>query len=99
MKEIFFYPPPPPPPPLVFGFGANSFGQCGPAASGHSTVLTKIPSEHKFTQVSVELLFIGLFVYLFVCLQVACGLDHSLFVTVEGRVLSCGWGADGQTGY
>lgn len=30
--------------------------------------------------------------------QVACGQDHSLFLTDKGEVYSCGWGADGQTG-
>ncbi|MGH0180419.1 UNVERIFIED_CONTAM: hypothetical protein FKN15_023759 [Acipenser sinensis] len=28
---------------------------------------------------------------------VACGQDHSLFLTDNGNVYSCGWGADGQT--
>ncbi|XP_010791328.1 Williams-Beuren syndrome chromosomal region 16 protein-like, partial [Notothenia coriiceps] len=30
--------------------------------------------------------------------QVACGQDHSLFLTEAGTVFACGWGADGQTG-
>ncbi|XP_078673987.1 RCC1-like G exchanging factor-like protein [Branchiostoma floridae x Branchiostoma belcheri] len=30
--------------------------------------------------------------------QLAAGLDHSLFLTEDGEVYSCGWGADGQTG-
>lgn len=30
--------------------------------------------------------------------EIVCGLDHSLFLTNEGKVFSCGWGADGQTG-
>lgn len=30
--------------------------------------------------------------------QVACGQDHSMFLTDKGEVYSCGWGADGQTG-
>ena len=30
--------------------------------------------------------------------QVACGQDHSLFLTETGKVYACGWGADGQTG-
>uniref|UniRef100_A0A672PFB8 Uncharacterized protein n=1 Tax=Sinocyclocheilus grahami TaxID=75366 RepID=A0A672PFB8_SINGR len=29
---------------------------------------------------------------------VACGQDHSLFLTDRGSVYACGWGADGQTG-
>lgn len=30
--------------------------------------------------------------------DIVCGLDHSLFVTEKGKVFSCGWSADGQTG-
>ena len=29
--------------------------------------------------------------------QVCCGLDHTLFLS-DGRLLSCGWSDDGQTG-
>ena len=31
-------------------------------------------------------------------LQITCGLDHTLLLCHDGRVVSCGWGADGQTG-
>lgn len=30
--------------------------------------------------------------------DIVCGLDHSLLLTEKGKVFSCGWGADGQTG-
>lgn len=30
--------------------------------------------------------------------DIHCGQDHSLFITESGRLYSCGWGADGQTG-
>jgi len=30
--------------------------------------------------------------------QVVCGQDHTLFLTEDGQVYSCGLGADGQTG-
>jgi len=33
-----------------------------------------------------------------VYLQIACGMDHTLLLSDEGEVFSCGWGADGQTG-
>lgn len=31
--------------------------------------------------------------------HISCGMDHSLFLTQDGKVYSCGWGADGQTGH
>lgn len=31
-------------------------------------------------------------------LQIVCGQDHTLFLTEDGKVYACGWGADGQTG-
>ena len=34
----------------------------------------------------------------FLYLQIACGLDHTLLLSTDGKVFSCGWGADGQTG-
>ena len=33
-----------------------------------------------------------------VYLQIACGMDHTLLLSDEGEVFTCGWGADGQTG-
>lgn len=30
--------------------------------------------------------------------DVACGQDHTMLVSKTGRVFSCGWGSDGQTG-
>ncbi|KAJ7370052.1 Williams-Beuren syndrome chromosome region 16 protein [Desmophyllum pertusum] len=30
--------------------------------------------------------------------QIACGLDHTLLLSYDGKVVSCGWGVDGQTG-
>ena len=30
--------------------------------------------------------------------QVVCGQDHTMFLTEDGEVYSCGLGADGQTG-
>ncbi|XP_023472578.2 RCC1-like G exchanging factor-like protein isoform X2 [Equus przewalskii] len=68
----------------VFSLGNNSYGQCG-----RKVVENEIYSEsHKVHRMRD---FDGQVV------QVACGQDHSLFLTDKGEVYSCGWGADGQT--
>ncbi|XP_051691424.2 RCC1-like G exchanging factor-like protein isoform X2 [Oryctolagus cuniculus] len=69
----------------IFSLGNNSYGQCG-----RKVVEDEVYSEsHKVHRLQD---FDGQVV------QVACGQDHSLFVTDRGEVYSCGWGADGQTG-
>nr|XP_055248769.1 RCC1-like G exchanging factor-like protein isoform X3 [Gorilla gorilla gorilla] len=69
----------------VFSMGNNSYGQCG-----RKVVENEIYSEsHRVHRMQD---FDGQVV------QVACGQDHSLFLTDKGEVYSCGWGADGQTG-
>uniref|UniRef100_A0A8C0DU82 RCC1-like G exchanging factor-like protein n=1 Tax=Balaenoptera musculus TaxID=9771 RepID=A0A8C0DU82_BALMU len=69
----------------VFSMGNNSYGQCG-----RKVVENEVYSEsHKVHRMQD---FDGQVV------QVACGQDHSLFLTDKGEVYSCGWGADGQTG-
>ncbi|XP_036136438.1 RCC1-like G exchanging factor-like protein isoform X5 [Molossus molossus] len=69
----------------IFSMGNNSYGQCG-----RKVVENEIYSEsHKVHRMQD---FDGQVV------QVACGQDHSLFLTDKGEVYSCGWGADGQTG-
>uniref|UniRef100_A0A4W2H9S6 RCC1 like n=1 Tax=Bos indicus x Bos taurus TaxID=30522 RepID=A0A4W2H9S6_BOBOX len=69
----------------IFSMGNNSYGQCG-----RKVVENEIYSEsHRVHRMQD---FDGQVV------QVACGQDHSLFLTDQGEVYSCGWGADGQTG-
>ncbi|XP_055993686.1 RCC1-like G exchanging factor-like protein isoform X1 [Sorex fumeus] len=69
----------------VLSMGNNSYGQCG-----RKVVEGEVYSEsHKVHRMQD---FDGRVV------QVACGQDHSLFLTDRGEVYSCGWGADGQTG-
>ncbi|XP_006889726.1 PREDICTED: Williams-Beuren syndrome chromosomal region 16 protein [Elephantulus edwardii] len=69
----------------VFSMGNNSYGQCG-----RKVVEDEVYSgSHKIHRMQD---FEGQVV------QVACGQDHSLFLTEKGEVYSCGWGADGQTG-
>ncbi|KAB0395912.1 hypothetical protein E2I00_000331, partial [Balaenoptera physalus] len=69
----------------VLSMGSNCYGQCG-----RKVVEKEVYSEsHKVHRMQD---FDGQVV------QVACGQDHSLFLTDKGEVYSCGWGADGQTG-
>uniref|UniRef100_A0AAX7T2W6 RCC1-like domain-containing protein n=1 Tax=Astatotilapia calliptera TaxID=8154 RepID=A0AAX7T2W6_ASTCA len=69
----------------VFSMGNNAYGQCG----------RRIVEDEVYRCV---------FLYSAVgeihqqFSDVACGQDHSLFLTETGKVFACGWGADGQTG-
>lgn len=69
----------------VISLGNNSFGQCGRPI---------IEDEVYFGSKTVHTLE-GLPNN--IC-QLECGQDHSLFLTTDGKLFSCGWGADGQTG-
>lgn len=69
----------------VFSFGNNSYGQCGRPVV-EDEVYSGSHIIHQLQGFSGQVV------------QVACGQDHSLFLTDEGKVYSCGWGADGQTG-
>ena len=71
----------------VFSFGNNAFGQCGRAVVDgeiyeNSKKIHNIPQSFFPSPV----------------VKVYCGMDHSLFLTEDGQVFSCGWGTDGQTG-
>ncbi|XP_038052104.1 RCC1-like G exchanging factor-like protein [Patiria miniata] len=69
----------------VFSLGNNAHGQCG---------RTIIETENYRSNAVIHNIkgIEG------TVTQVECGHDHSLFLTEEGAVYSCGWGADGQTG-
>lgn len=70
----------------VFLLGSNAYGQCGREV---------IPDDKMYGSCMVNTI---------PCLgneaicDVVCGQDHTLFLTTEGKVWSCGWGADGQIG-
>ncbi|TRZ04309.1 hypothetical protein DNTS_006594, partial [Danionella cerebrum] len=66
----------------VFSFGNNAYGQCG----------RKIVEDEVYSGSHVFHNIEGF------DSRVCCGQDHSLFLTEQGSVFSCGWGADGQTG-
>ncbi|XP_013859479.1 RCC1-like G exchanging factor-like protein [Austrofundulus limnaeus] len=69
----------------VFSMGNNAYGQCGRSIV-EEEVYSGSHLVHKIDGFSSRVV------------QVVCGQDHSLFLTETGRVFSCGWGADGQTG-
>lgn len=69
----------------VFSMGNNAYGQCG-----RTIVEDEVYSGSHVVQ-QIEGFDSRV-------IQVACGQDHSVFLTEKGSVYSCGWGADGQTG-
>ncbi|KAM9788931.1 RCC1-like G exchanging factor-like protein [Neosynchiropus ocellatus] len=69
----------------VFSLGNNSYGQCGRTIV-EDEVYSGSHMIHQVKGISSKVV------------QVSCGQDHSLFLTEDGRVFACGWGADGQTG-
>ncbi|KAI4785954.1 hypothetical protein KUCAC02_037443, partial [Chaenocephalus aceratus] len=69
----------------VFSMGNNAYGQCGRPIV-EDEVYSGSHTIHSMTGFSSRVT------------QVACGQDHSLFLTETGTVFACGWGADGQTG-
>ncbi|KAJ0182252.1 hypothetical protein K1T71_001621 [Dendrolimus kikuchii] len=70
----------------VYTLGNNAYGQCGRKINENE--------EYKGSMVTHNIKRLGKENIVDVC----CGQDHSLFITESGRVYSCGWGADGQTG-
>ncbi|XP_030648384.1 RCC1-like G exchanging factor-like protein [Chanos chanos] len=69
----------------VFSMGNNSYGQCGRKII-EDEIYSGSHIIHKIEGFDSRVT------------QVACGQDHSLFLTETGTVYACGWGADGQTG-
>ncbi|XP_054610703.1 RCC1-like G exchanging factor-like protein isoform X2 [Dunckerocampus dactyliophorus] len=70
----------------LFSMGNNSYGQCGRRIV-EDEAYSGSHMLHKMEGVGNSKV-----------VQVACGQDHSLFLTEGGQVYACGWGADGQTG-
>ena len=64
-------------------------------------VMDMVSDNHRFSfehGFSCMNLFIANYLCAIVYLQIACGMDHTLLLSDEGGVFTCGWGADGQTG-
>ncbi|XP_045181417.2 RCC1-like G exchanging factor-like protein isoform X2 [Mercenaria mercenaria] len=69
----------------VFSQGNNAYGQCGrPSIEGES--FQKVSNIKRVEGIPENVS------------KVVCGQDHTLFLTEDGQVYSCGLGADGQTG-
>lgn len=74
----------------TFTLGNNSYGQCGrniikDEIYKSSHIVHRIENGI-FTDEGDEIV------------GVECGQDHTMFLTQRGKVYTCGWGADGQTG-
>jgi len=70
----------------VLSFGNNSYGQCGrPVIQDEEYSGSKV--VHTIPELEGNPVR-----------SITCGQDHSLFITNNGHVFSCGWGDDGQTG-
>lgn len=74
----------------LFSLGNNSYGQCG----------RPIIEEEKFhsSEIIHRINVKDIIGDNDKIKDIICGLDHSLLLTENGKVFSCGWGADGQTG-
>jgi len=67
----------------VFSMGNNGYGQCGRPIIENEDYI-KVQEVHLLEMEGIS--------------KIACGQDHSFFLTDKGELFSCGWGADGQTG-
>ncbi|KAJ8913643.1 hypothetical protein NQ315_007360 [Exocentrus adspersus] len=70
----------------IFTFGNNSYGQCGRNIISDEDYIMSNYIQH-ITNLDGKNI-----------VDIECGQDHSLALTEDGSVYSCGWGADGQTG-
>lgn len=74
---------------IMYTMGNNAFGQCG------RTIVDgeQFAASQLIHRIDGNALSDGAKVK-----DIVCGQDHTLVVLDDGKVLSCGWGADGQTG-
>lgn len=70
----------------IWTVGNNAYGQCGRPIIAEEDY-SRCAVYHRLEELD------GIEVK-----QIECGQDTSFFVTKDGAVYSCGWGADGQTG-
>ncbi|RWS05860.1 Williams-Beuren syndrome chromosomal region 16 protein-like protein [Dinothrombium tinctorium] len=69
----------------LFSLGNNAYGQCGRPII-EKEIFHGSRKVNKIYGIDEKVS------------EVVCGQDHTLFLTENGSVYSCGWGADGQTG-
>lgn len=67
----------------VFTLGNNAYGQCGREIV-HGEIYSGSLTVNKLDLQGIK--------------KVVCGQDHTVFLADDGKVYSCGLGADGQTG-
>ncbi|CAF0712896.1 unnamed protein product [Brachionus calyciflorus] len=75
----------------IFSFGNNSYGQCArPIIDGEEYFGNRgvIQDISRFLEMDSSDSVVS----------IKAGQDHSVFLTKNGRVLTCGWAADGQLG-
>jgi alpha-tubulin suppressor-like RCC1 family protein len=76
----------------VVTFGSNVYGQCGrpiiedEVFFGNASVVQNISKNFQLEDSSDSIV------------SVKAGQDHTCFLTRQGKVLTCGWSSDGQTG-
>lgn len=74
---------------VMYTMGNNAFGQCGRAIIENE----QFAASQMIHRIDGNILSEGAKVN-----DIRCGQDHTLVLLDDGKVLSCGWGADGQTG-
>ncbi|CAG9816997.1 unnamed protein product [Phaedon cochleariae] len=70
----------------IFLLGNNAYGQCGRSIISDENYIMSNYVNH-IEKINGKTI-----------IDIECGQDHSLALTEDGAVFSCGWGADGQTG-
>lgn len=73
---------------VAYAFGNNAYGQCGRSIIEDEDYFgSQVVKIHEPSVFGGEKLK-----------DVVCGQDHTIFLTESGKLYTCGWGADGQTG-
>merc|ERR1712110_594452 len=72
----------------VFSLGNNAFGQCGrPVIENEDYFRSQVIHSVQLPLDENDTI-----------IDIECGVNHTLFLSQNGKVYACGWSADGQTG-